>query len=100
MECDVESALPIVAGKWSMPIVYYLSFGPLRFGELKRKLPPMEDSNLSKALKGLERRGVVSRKDCGTTPPRVEYSLTEVGERLLPVMRAIEEFGAFYSGRK
>ncbi len=96
MECSVARVMPIVAGKWNMPVVYYLSFGPLRFGELKRKLPPMEDSNLSKVLRDLESRGILHRTDYGTMPPKVEYSLTEAGERLLAVMRAIENFGTYY----
>ena len=97
MECDAAKAMRIIAAKWNMPVVYYLSFGPLRFCELKRKLPPMEDSNLSKVLRELEFRGIVHREDYKTASPRVEYSLTELGQKLLPVMRAIETFGASYS---
>ena len=97
MDCDVAAALPIITSKWTMPVVYYLSFGPLRFGELKAKLPPMADSNFSKVLKELCARDIIARKDYETVPPHVEYSLTGLGKQLLPVMRAIEEFGHRYA---
>ena len=97
MDCDVAAALPVITSKWTMPVVYYLSFGPLRFGELKGRLPPMADSNFSKVLKGLCAQGIIAREDYQTVPPHVEYSLTELGEQLLPVMRAIEEFGHRYA---
>lgn len=97
MDCDAAAVLPIITSKWTMPVVYCLSAGPLRFSELKRRLPPMADSNFSKVLKGLCAQGIIERRDHKTVPPHVEYSLTELGLQLLPVMDAIEEFGRRYA---
>ena len=95
-KCDIAKILPVVTSKWTMPIVYYLSFGPLRFSELKRKLPPMADSNFSKVLRELENFGMIARKDYQTVPPKVEYSLTETGVRFISVIKEIERFGTYY----
>ena len=97
VNCDAAVALPIITSKWTMPVVYCLSAGALRFSELKRRLPPMADSNFSKVLKGLCAQGVIERRDHKAVPPHVEYSLTELGMQLLPVMDAIEEFGRHYA---
>ncbi len=97
MDCDAAAVLPIITSKWTMPVVYCLSAGPLRFSELKRRLPPMADSNFSKVLKSLCSQGIIERRDHKTIPPHVEYSLTELGLQLLPVMDAIEKFGRRYN---
>ena len=97
MDCDAAAVLPIITSKWTMPVVYCLSAGPLRFSELKRRLPPMADSNFSKVLKELCAQNIIERRDHKTVPPHVEYSLTELGLQLLPVMDAIEEFGRRYT---
>ena len=97
MDCDAAVVLPIITSKWTMPVVYCLSAGPLRFSELKRRLPPMADSNFSKVLKELCVQGIIERRDHKTVPPHVEYSLTDLGLQLLPVMDAIEEFGRHYA---
>ena len=94
--CDIAKILPIVNSRWVLPIVYYLSFGSLRFSELKRKLPPMADSNFSKALRNIEEFGLIERHDYQTVPPKVEYSLTEMGRHLIPVMKEMERFGEYY----
>lgn len=102
MNCYAADALPIITSKWTMPVAYCLSAGSLRFSELKRRLPPMADSNFSKVLKELCVQGIIERQDHKTVPPHVEYSLTDLGLQLLPVMDAIEEFGrqyAAYHGR-
>ncbi len=96
-DCDAAAVLPIITSKWTMPVVYCLSAGPLRFSELKRRLQPMADSDFSKDLKGLCTQGIIERRDHRTVPPHVEYSLTELGSQLLPVMDAIEKFGRRYA---
>lgn len=98
--CDIAKVLPIINSRWVMPIVYYLSFGPLRFSDLKRKLPPMADSNYSKVLRSIEDFGIIHRHDYHTVPPKVEYSLTETGRKLIPVMKAMEEFGEYYCDKQ
>ena len=95
-QCEIAKVLPIVTSRWAMPIVYYLSFGPLRFSELKKKLPPMADSNFSKVLRTLEQYDIIQRHDYQTVPPKVDYSLTETGRQLIPVMKEIEFFGKQY----
>lgn len=95
-QCEIARVLPIVTSRWAMPVVYYLSFGPLRFSELKKKLPPMADSNFSKVLRTLEQYDIIRRHDYRTVPPKVDYSLTETGAQLINVMKAIEEFGKQY----
>lgn len=97
MNCQLAKVLPVITGKWNMPIVYYLSFGTLRFGELKKKLPAMADSNFSKILRELEIAGVINRRDYKTVPPKVEYSLTDIGKQMIPIMKEIERFGKYYS---
>lgn len=57
----------------------------------------MADSNFSKNLKELEKHRIINRKDYKMVPPKVEYSLTDMGERILPVMKEIEKFGSYYS---
>lgn len=94
--CDVAVVLPIINSKWIMPIVYYLSFGNLRFSELKHKLPPMADSNYSKVLKSMENYGLIKRHDFKEMPPRVEYSITELGRKMIPIMKELEVFGQTY----
>lgn len=97
--CEIARILPVVNSKWVLPIVYYLSFGPLRFSELKRKLPPMADSNLTKVLRNAEEFGLIKRHDYQTVPPKVDYSLTEAGRELIPVMKAMEDFGRYYCSK-
>ena len=94
--CDIGKILPDITSKWVAPIVYYLSFGSLRFSELKRRLPKMADSNLSKILRNLEEFGMIERHDYKTVPPKVDYSLTETGRRFIPVMKEMEKFGNYY----
>lgn len=92
MNCPVGDCIKIVRGKWTMPIIYFLSFGTLRFGELKRKVPYITEANLTKELRQLENWGMIHREIYRQVPPKVEYSLTDEGRSFLPVMKAIEEF--------
>lgn len=92
MSCPVGDCIKIVRGKWTMPIIYFLSFGTLRFGELRKKVPYITEANLTKELRQLEKWGLIHREVYREVPPKVEYSLTEKGIEFLPVMKAIEEF--------
>lgn len=96
MNCPVGDVLGIVNSKWSMPIVYYLSFGTLRFSELRRKLPAVTEANLTKELRTLEKFDLVHREVYPVVPPKVEYSLTDKGEQLIPVMKAMVEFADYF----
>jgi len=94
--CPVAEIQPIVHGKWAMVIIYFLSKGTHRFGELSRKLPMITQANLTKELRMLEQYGMVHREVYREVPPKVEYSLTDIGRRFLPVMDSLSEFALAY----
>ncbi|MEE6712307.1 helix-turn-helix domain-containing protein [Pediococcus acidilactici] len=96
-ECDIAKILPILNSRWTLPIIYYLSFGSLRFSELKRKLPPLADSNYSKVLRNLVQFGLIKRVEHRAVPSKVVYSLTELGTRILPIMQEMEKYSDYYS---
>lgn len=88
--CPAELALDFLAGKWRPMIIYWLMEGPLRFNELQRRLGSVTHRTLSKALKEMEEEKLLVRKDYGEIPPRVDYTLTKLGESLQPVLKAME----------
>ncbi|MDD2798351.1 MAG: helix-turn-helix domain-containing protein [Bacteroidales bacterium] len=92
--CPVDLTLSVIGGRWKSLVFWNLRDGAKRYSELKRILVGINDKMLSQVLKELEISGIVSRKDYSTIPPKVEYSLTEEGLRLLPVMKLMEEWGA------
>ena len=79
-----------------MLILLYLQDGTFRFNELLRKMPKMTHATLSVQLKRLEENGLIRRVQYEAIPPRVEYSLTEIGERFQPVVAALETWGNEY----
>lgn len=83
-------------GKWAVLILRYLEDGPVRFNELQRLMPKMTHATLSVQLKALVDNGLVERKQYESIPPRVEYSLTEIGEKFHPVLTAMQEWGNEY----
>ncbi|ASG80292.1 winged helix-turn-helix transcriptional regulator [Lactiplantibacillus pentosus] len=96
LDCPVASVQKIVRGKWGMVILYFLSQRVLRFGELNRKMPMVTQAYLTKELRLLEDYGLVHRKVYPQVPPKVEYSLTPLGEKFLPVLQALEKFAVDY----
>lgn len=94
--CPIAEIQPIVRGKWAMVILYFLSLGTCRFGELSRKIPMVTQANLTKELRTLEQFGMIHREVYREVPPRVEYSLTALGREFLPVIRALEKFAGVY----
>ena len=95
-DCPFAKAQKIVSGKWNMLIIYLLSDETLRFGELHRRLPDMTQATLSKQLKSLEEHGIIHRNVFNQIPPKVEYSLTEIGQKFLPVLDALEKWSKEY----
>lgn len=87
--CPVRRALDLVSGKWSFEIIYTLMSGTKRFKELERAVEGISTRMLVKELKNLEAKGIINRKAYATVPPTVEYSLTQKGAALQPVMNAI-----------
>ena len=94
--CPVAEVQKIIRGKWTMVIVYFLSKGTLRFGELSRMMPWVTQANLTKELRMLEAYGLVHREVYKEVPPKVEYSLTEIGKSFIRVLEAVEEWALEY----
>lgn len=95
-KCPYATAQSLISGKWAVLILYYLQNGPVRFNELQRLMPKMTHATLSVQLKTLVDNGLVQRKQYETVPPKVEYSLTEIGEKFAPVIDAIRQWGEEY----
>ena len=90
--CPAEVTLDFLSGKWRAMIIYWLLQGPMRFNELQRRLGSVTHRTLSKTLKQMEADGLLTRRDYGEIPPRVEYSLTQRGRTLEPVLQAMEQW--------
>ena len=94
--CPVSTAQKMIGGKWTLSILYHLSSGTLRFGELNRLIPNMTQSTLTRELRSLESYQLITRKVYPEVPPKVEYSLTEIGMKFLPVFEEIFQWGNKY----
>jgi DNA-binding HxlR family transcriptional regulator len=88
-KCPAETTLDVIGGRWKVPILWHLFGRTLRFSELKRALPHITQKMLTQQLRELEQDGVVKRKVYPQVPPKVEYSLTERGASLKPVVEAM-----------
>jgi DNA-binding HxlR family transcriptional regulator len=95
--CSLKEVLDIIGGKWSMPIIYILSKGKMRFKELERSVEGINTRMLVKELKNMEANGIITREVFATVPPTVEYTLTEKGEKLLPGIAELHKWGQEYS---
>lgn len=92
--CPLAFALEVVGGKWRLPVVWELSREKtLRYNELRRRLGHVTNATLSRVLSELELAGVIERHDYGEIPPRVDYSLTESGRRLVPILAMLYKWG-------
>ncbi|MCD8535010.1 MAG: helix-turn-helix transcriptional regulator [Verrucomicrobia bacterium] len=102
----VEDAIQLLEGRWKLRIIFQLFGGQMRrFSELERAIPEVSQKMLAQQLRQLERDGIVSRKVYPEIPPKVEYSLTEWGQSLCPVMDAMLKWATMrdvqdYSGAK
>lgn len=92
-DCPIEATFGVIGGKWKAIVLYYLIDDARRFGELMELLETVSARMLAKQLKELEADGIINRELFGEVPPRVEYSLTEYGRTLLPVITAICDWG-------
>jgi DNA-binding HxlR family transcriptional regulator len=91
--CSIKDVLDIIGGKWAMPIIYILSKGKLRFKEIERNVEGINTRMLVKELKNLEANGIITREVFATVPPTVEYTLTLKGEKLLPSIKSLHNWG-------
>ena len=91
--CPLTECMSLLRGAWAPNVIWYLSAGPRRFGELRHDIPRISARVLSARLRELETKGVASRRVLATSPPSAEYALTELGYELVPAIKAIVEVG-------
>jgi DNA-binding HxlR family transcriptional regulator len=92
-DCPIEATFAVIGGKWKAISIYYLIEQPRRFTELLNLLETVSARMLAKQLKELEADGIINRQLYPEVPPRVEYSLTDYGKTLLPVINALCVWG-------
>ena len=90
--CPFQEAMDLMSGKWTMTIINTLMAGKMRFKVLERSIPGINTRMLVKELKQLEKTGVLIRTAYATVPPTVEYTLSEKGNSLTPVLIAVQEW--------
>ena len=94
--CPVEATLDLIGGKYKALILWHLSDGTLRFSELRKRLPSATPKMLTQQLRELETSDLIHREVYPVIPPKVEYSLTPLGQSLMPILVAMRDWGAGY----
>jgi DNA-binding HxlR family transcriptional regulator len=84
--CSLDAVMYMIGGKWKLFIVWYLKDGTKRFSELRKLIPHITQKMLTQQVRELERDKLVNRKVYAQIPPKVEYSLTETGKKLIPIL--------------
>lgn len=97
--CSVEESMRLLGGRWRLLMVSYLLDGPKRFSDLRRDMPAISQRMLTLDLRALEEAGLLRRTVYPTSPIKVEYALTEDGERMRPVVEVMKEFGLWLKDR-
>ena len=97
--CPVETTLMLIGDKWKVLLLRDLMPGTKRFGELKKSIGSVSQKVLTAQLRDMEEKGLVSRKVYAEVPPRVEYSLTELGKSLNPILNAMRAWGENYKAQ-
>lgn len=92
-DCPVQTCLNLISDKWKILILRDLMTGTKRFSQLKKSLSPVTQKMLTQQLREMEEDGIVHREVYACVPPKVEYSLTELGESLTPVIDAMRNWG-------
>ncbi|WP_130509670.1 winged helix-turn-helix transcriptional regulator [Krasilnikovia cinnamomea] len=90
--CPSRDVLDMIGSKWTVLIVPALREGPLRFGELRRRLDGITQKSLTQTLRTLERDGLITRTQYPTIPPRVEYALTDLGLRAVALLAGVRDW--------
>lgn len=97
-DCPIENTLKLINGKWKSVIIYQISkYEPCRFSELQKLIPDCSKRMLALQLKDLEEASIIQKRVYSTVPPKTEYSLTEVGKSLVPIIRSINQWGKKYN---
>ncbi len=91
--CSFTLAIDLVSGKWKGLILKFLLDGTLRYGELKKLMPGITQKMLTQTLRALEKDGLIHREVYAVVPPKVEYSLTEIGRGVGPVLKMLHIWG-------
>lgn len=95
--CMISDALDVIVGKWKTLILMNLmETSPLRFNEIRKRLPEITQKMLTKQLRELEAEDIIKRTVYPEVPPKVEYSITKHGESLFPILNAMHEWGQFH----
>ena len=94
--CCASLTMGIIGGKWKTVILFHLIKGTLRYNEIRKEMPTVTERTLSLQLKTLEEDGIIKRKVYTSKPPlKVEYSLTDLGTTLIPLIQSIADWGDF-----
>ena len=94
--CPVEATISLIGGKYKAVILWHLMNHTLRYSELHRKMPKATDKMLAQQLRELEKDGLINRVVYPVVPPKTEYSLTEYGKTLAPILDALGDWGENY----
>ena len=94
--CPVETTLELIGGKYNALILWHLSAGTLRFNQLHKAIRSATPRVLTHQLRELEEQALIKRKVYPVVPPKVEYSMTELGRSLMPILSAMRDWGAQY----
>jgi len=92
--CRIEALISAISGRWKLLIIYWLAQGTCRFNQLQRNLGGITHRTLTRQLTELQETGFVLRKDFQTIPPHVEYSLTPLGQSLIPLLHEMHDWAA------
>ena len=98
--CPADFTLAMIGGRWKIPIIFHLLAGRRRFSELARSLTGVTQKMLTQQLREMERNGLVSRNVYAQVPPKVEYSLTDLGMSLKPIVEAMCRWGKLHGDRE
>lgn len=99
-DCPVAKAMHIVGGKWRLIILNFLRHGPVRFKELERKIQTISPKMLTSALEDMEKDGLLTRTVSQEKPLKVTYALTPMGQKTLPIIEALIQFGLSIPSQK
>ena len=94
--CPMVLVHKLISGKWKILILWYLCDGPLRFTDIKKSLPNVTQKMLTNQLRSLEEDNLIYRKVYPVVPPKVEYGLTDVGMKIIPVLKSMHNYGEEY----